>query len=509
MASSSEDYKNKVSEFDGENYDFWCVRMRTLFISRDLLEYVEDGFKVPEDKTSLSSADATKLREHIKKDAKALLLIQEGVTKPIFPRIINATTSKEAWDILEREFRGSKQVKTVKLQSLRREFENLRMKDSELLKDYFTRFLDVVNQMKTYGEVIADQKVVEKILISLPERYDSIVSVIEQTKDLEKLGVEDLMGSIKAFEHRATMRGEKPLESAFQSKINLSTSSESSRGRGTTRGRGRNTRGRGRGRGDFARGRGDGTRKATEVSNKPRCGICQKTGHEDRDCWYRDEPQCYRCKKYGHIKKDCDQEGEQRAHYAEQNKQSGDQRGVEDHMFYAGQTDRGQQKSEVWYIDSGCSNHMTNNEEIFKEINTESHSKVKMGNGVPVDAKGKGTITVETKKGRKEVRDVLLVPDLAQNLLSIGQLLERGYVVHFDDLACKIYDQQRREIAKVKMKGNRSFPLIFNEVSPPDTSTSSEEGKRPVEIDSSDDEEEHIDEQPPRSPDSSTRQSPS
>ncbi|KAL5698161.1 hypothetical protein ACHQM5_029234 [Ranunculus cassubicifolius] len=202
MASSS---KNIVPEFNGENYDFWCVRMKTLFISRDLLEYVEDGYEEAKDKEEMSVADLAKWKEHIKKDAKALQLIQEGVTTTIFPRIINAKTSKEAWDILEKEFRGSKQIKTVKLQSLRREFENLKMKESEVLKDYFTRFLDVVNQMKTYGELISDQRVVEKILISLPERYDSIVSVIEQTKDLETLGVEDLMGTVKAFEQRMNM----------------------------------------------------------------------------------------------------------------------------------------------------------------------------------------------------------------------------------------------------------------------------------------------------------------
>ncbi|KAL5717920.1 hypothetical protein ACHQM5_010872 [Ranunculus cassubicifolius] len=92
MASSS---KNIVPEFDGENYDFWCVRMKTLFISRDLLEYVEEGYEEPKDKEDLSNGEMAKLKEHIKKDEKALLLIQ-GVTKTIFPRIINAKTSKEA-----------------------------------------------------------------------------------------------------------------------------------------------------------------------------------------------------------------------------------------------------------------------------------------------------------------------------------------------------------------------------------------------------------------------------
>ena len=104
---------------------------------------------------------------------------------------------------------------------------------------------------------------------------------------------------------------------------------------------------------------------------------------------------------------------------------------------------------------------MTNNDEIFKEINSELKTNVKMGNGVPVQAKGKGTITVETKIGSRNIHDVLLVPDLAQNLLSVGQMVERGYALHFEDLACKVYDPQRREIGRVKMERNRSFPLIF------------------------------------------------
>ena len=86
MASS----KSIVPEFDGENYDFWCVRMKTLFISRDLLEHVEDGYEEPSDDEERSIAEIAKQREHVRKDAKALLLIQEGVSKTIFPRIINA-----------------------------------------------------------------------------------------------------------------------------------------------------------------------------------------------------------------------------------------------------------------------------------------------------------------------------------------------------------------------------------------------------------------------------------
>ena len=59
-------------------------------------------------------------------------------------------------------------MKAVRLLTLKREFELLRMKDDELVKDYSARMMDVVNQMRLHGEVVKDQKVVEKMMISVP-----------------------------------------------------------------------------------------------------------------------------------------------------------------------------------------------------------------------------------------------------------------------------------------------------------------------------------------------------
>ena len=90
------------------------------------------------------------------KDAKALFLIQQGIVESLFPRISGATTSKKAWETLKEEFEGSEKVKAVKLQTLRRQFQNLLMKESEKIKEYFSRVVEVVNQMRTYGEDISD-----------------------------------------------------------------------------------------------------------------------------------------------------------------------------------------------------------------------------------------------------------------------------------------------------------------------------------------------------------------
>ena len=107
---------------------------------------------------------------------------------------------------------------------------------------------------------------------------------------------------------------------------------------------------------------------------------------------------------------------------------------------------------------------MAKDESIFKDIDDSVKVKVRLGNGTVVESKGKGTIMVETKKGTRFIKDVLLVPNLKENLLSIGQMMEKGYTLHFEGDTCSIYDNshKRHEIAKVKMeKRNRSFPISF------------------------------------------------
>lgn len=95
---------------------------------------------------------------------------------------MNATSAKQAWDILKAIFEGNEKTTTIKLRSLRREFENIKMKDGELIKDYSSRIIKLVNELKSYDENIVDQRGVEKILASLSEKFDTVVIVIEESR---------------------------------------------------------------------------------------------------------------------------------------------------------------------------------------------------------------------------------------------------------------------------------------------------------------------------------------
>ena len=76
------------------------------------------------------------------------------------------------------------------------------MKENETLNEFSSKFMELVNQMKSYGEEISDKRIVDKLLINLPYKYDTIVVMIEKTKYLSLLSVQDLFGYLKTYEQR-------------------------------------------------------------------------------------------------------------------------------------------------------------------------------------------------------------------------------------------------------------------------------------------------------------------
>ena len=60
----------------------------------------------------------------------------------------------------------------MQILNLRREFESLKMKDSETIKEFSDKLMKVVNQIRLLGEELNDKRVVEKVLVSLPEKFE-------------------------------------------------------------------------------------------------------------------------------------------------------------------------------------------------------------------------------------------------------------------------------------------------------------------------------------------------
>jgi hypothetical protein len=100
---------------------------------------------------------------------------------------MNLKSPKQVWDKLQVEFEGSNRVKTVRLLALKREFELMKMKDNESDKDYSCMLMDVVNQIRLLGKTFEDHKVVEKIMMSVPQKFEANISAIEESYELQNL----------------------------------------------------------------------------------------------------------------------------------------------------------------------------------------------------------------------------------------------------------------------------------------------------------------------------------
>ena len=102
----------------------------------------------------------------------------------------------------------------------------------------------------------------------------------------------------------------------------------------------------------------------------------------------------------------------------------------ENHLFYACQNANNQK--DVGFIDSGCTNHMTRHSHVFTKIESSIKVPGRTGNGAMVKSEGKCTVSIQTKKGERQIKDVLYIPNLDQNLLSVPRMIENGYSIHFE-----------------------------------------------------------------------------
>jgi hypothetical protein len=111
--------------------------------------------------------------------------ILSGLAKTVFVKAMHCETAKEIWDKLKNIYEGDDKVKEAKLQTYRGQFENLKMKEEENIVADFLRADETVNIIRGLGERTKESVIVQKILRSLPMRFDSKISAIEERSYLE------------------------------------------------------------------------------------------------------------------------------------------------------------------------------------------------------------------------------------------------------------------------------------------------------------------------------------
>ncbi|XP_076944531.1 uncharacterized protein LOC143615236 [Bidens hawaiensis] len=269
-----------------------------------------------------------------------------------------------------------------KLQGLRRDFENLCMKEDELIGDYFSRVMSIVSH------------------------------------DLATLNPVKLMGSLQSHEERILRKQYVPEkqtkidEQALQVMLDRPQIGAGSQFGGGSRGRGRSpSRGRGRSR-SFDR-------------NKP---IDNEDGFKDTN---KEEPRLFMALV-----------PEPQYSFMINSSQSGN-------------------KACLWFLDSGCSNHMTGLKESFAQLDEALKLVVHLGDKKEIKVEGKGTVRTDLNDGSyKLLDDVYFAPQLEYNLLSIGQLMRKGHSLLFDDDKCIIRCKASNVILMIVKIANNNMFLV-------------------------------------------------
>jgi hypothetical protein len=183
---------NTIPAFDGTNYGYWKARIRFFLKSIDCWKIVETSW------TKLTDATPELVLEKNSRlsNNKALHALCQALSPSEFARISNCESAQEAWQILETTYEGTKLVKSAKLQMLISRFKEIKMMEDETFGKFYSKMSDLRNSMVSLGKTVSDVKLIRKILRSLPERFRIKVTTIEESKDLEEMKIEELVGSL-------------------------------------------------------------------------------------------------------------------------------------------------------------------------------------------------------------------------------------------------------------------------------------------------------------------------
>ena len=118
----------------------------------------------------------------------------------------------------------------------------------------------------------------------------------------------------------------------------------------------------------------------------------------------------------------------------------------------------------MWYLDNGASNHMTGQRGKFKELDERVTGKVKFGDGSTVTIEGKGSVAFQCKNGEERIlHEVYFIPNLCNNIISLGQLSETGNRVLLEGDYLWVYESSGKLLMKVKRTENRLYKISLEE----------------------------------------------
>lgn len=346
------------------------------------------------------------------KDNTARALIGLNVDDNQLSHIRNQTTAKGVWEALKNIHENDSVVNLV---TLIREMYATKMEEGDDLQTHLDKLSNLFEKIYDLGEKLSDTMKIGIILSSLPISWDTLVTAFEVRKKdeltmslvLSKLSDEEIRRKI-----HPTQREEKILKIGEKQRFYKRPST---------------------------------------------------SGDREKANFF-----CFFCKQRNHIMRNCMKFKE----YSENNKAN---LMTEDAEEYASDDDdylltlsnvESNMNDEIqcsvesnnveWTLDSGATSHISNDEKQFEEIISLNEKKVKVANGIKIDALGRGVCKLQLKNEKGNIsnaklNDVLYVPEIKGNFISMRKLTQKGYKVTFYEEKADI-TLNEKDIATAKIK---------------------------------------------------------
>lgn len=359
-----------------DDYQNWSFACKTYLKGEGLWKCVE------------GDAEATKNED---KMAKAVQRIVMSVDESLFSHIIKEDTPKKMWDNLKAvcEDKGvNNQMRLIK------KLINTKLDDCPSTEVYVEKILSLSQQLNNLGFEVTDEWIGTLLLLGLPDKYEPMVMGLQASGT--QITAATMRTKILATVHKDDTNSNKNDndESAFL----LNRSSK----------------------GHYSQNKRFGQGSKQYNSNKKHM-------------------RCYKCNRFGHLKHECRSKTKvkDQSHLAQDSSKDSDENAAWILCFSAKEI-----CSEDWYLDSGATQHMSPVRKNFVNFQQIDERKITVADNNKIVAVGIGEVQLKVKVSNKTknltVNDVLYVPQLAANLISISKLSELGLMVTFKNDICKI-----------------------------------------------------------------------
>lgn len=403
---------------DVENYKLWQFQVKVLFKSVGATGIVEGNWTEP----GSDAAEADR-KEWALKDGKAQRIIMSTVDKSLLPHLLDCKNSSEMYKKYVEMFENKGDERKC---ILMQDFLNFQISRGESVAAFLSKISNHFASLKAVEPNLTDDLLINKIIISLPEKYNPFVTAWRLNGNRK---LSDLIANLISEEQR-TKESTSNEQVAFMSssrdivcfrcheKGHVSRFCDQNKPNSQRTG--------------MKNDQGNQSNNLSKGRQRKFCTICKKKSHYASQCNFRPGG------KWDPNKSDTDKtQQEEKVSFLVENSKSGD-------IF-------------EWVLDSGSSSHITFDKNALQEIvpvNTEI-GVAKRGSALKIRQQGK----IETDKCL--LRNVLYSPDITRNLLSVNAIVENGGEVLFNEDGAKVYIKGELIFEAVR-QGNGLFTVALS-----------------------------------------------